>query len=379
MPPYVPEPGETAEGFGAATLANVAGAPSANRGGIFYKYNTGGKRSITVDARHPKGLALLKDLVSVSDVVTESFAAGTFERWGLGYPVLKEIKPEIIYVLMSGFGHSGPDASHVTMGPTAQALTGLTFMVGLPDRPPAGGPSPTSTTSAAIWGRRHPGRPPPSPPDGRRTAPRRLPAGTGHRPLRGPPPRRVPQPPAAPPPGLPHRKPPSPSPTAPAGAYRAAGTDRWIVISCRTEAHWDALVTLMGRPPWAEDPRFATLEGRVDHADELDALLETWTSTRDRYEAMDLLQRPGSRPGWSRTRPTGFAPIPSWRPGAITPLSPMPRSDRSPSWGSPSDVVHPSLHRRPSRPGPALSRGGHLRRPSGAPRSDLRRRPGPGR
>jgi len=70
MPPYVPEPGEHGEGFGAATLANATGAPSPNRGGIFYKYNTGGKRSITVDARHPSGLALLKRLVERSYVVT---------------------------------------------------------------------------------------------------------------------------------------------------------------------------------------------------------------------------------------------------------------------------------------------------------------------
>ena len=62
-----------------------------------------------MDARHPKGLALLKDLVAECDVVTESFAAGTFERWGLGYEVLREIKADIIYVSMCGFGHTGPD------------------------------------------------------------------------------------------------------------------------------------------------------------------------------------------------------------------------------------------------------------------------------
>ena len=138
MPPFVPEPGERGEAFGAATLANAAGAPSPNRGGIFYKYNTGGKKSITVNARHPKGLAVLKDLVAHSDVVTESFAAGTMERWGLPYDVMRAIRPDVIYVSMCGFGHEGPDTDHVTMGPTAQALTGLTFMVGLPDRPPAG-------------------------------------------------------------------------------------------------------------------------------------------------------------------------------------------------------------------------------------------------
>ena len=76
MPPFVPEPGETGLGFGGATLAQAQKQQSANRGGIFYKYNTGGKRSIAVDARNPDGLDLLRRLVAVSDVVTESFAAG---------------------------------------------------------------------------------------------------------------------------------------------------------------------------------------------------------------------------------------------------------------------------------------------------------------
>src|SRR6202020_2838728 len=79
-----------------------------------------------------------KDLVSVSDVVTESFAAGTLDRWGLSYDVMRETKPDVIYSSMCGLGPDGPDRSPVTMGPTAQALTGLTFLVGLPDRPPAG-------------------------------------------------------------------------------------------------------------------------------------------------------------------------------------------------------------------------------------------------
>ena len=65
MPPFVPEPGEAGEGFGGATLANANKVQSLNRGGIFYKYNTGGKRSITVDARHPEGLALLLSLIHI--------------------------------------------------------------------------------------------------------------------------------------------------------------------------------------------------------------------------------------------------------------------------------------------------------------------------
>jgi crotonobetainyl-CoA:carnitine CoA-transferase CaiB-like acyl-CoA transferase len=302
MPPYVPEPGETGVGFGAATLANATRATSANRGGIFYKYNTGGKFSITVDARHPKGLSLLKDLVSVSDVVTESFAAGTFERWGLGYGVLKDIKPDIIYVSMCGFGHTGPDASNVTMGPTAQALTGLTFLVGLPDRVPAGwsfsyldhvgGYLGAVAILTGLLHRRRTG-------EGQHLDVSQLEPATAlsgailldallnSRPSRRP--------------GFPTGNRRTHPPTAPGGAYRAAGptgsdpaeSDNWIVISCRTEAQWEALVGAMGRPSWAADPRFATLESRVTHADDLDGFLEAWTCEHERYELMATLQAAG--------------------------------------------------------------------------------------
>jgi crotonobetainyl-CoA:carnitine CoA-transferase CaiB-like acyl-CoA transferase len=297
MPPFVPDPGETGEGFGAATLANATGARSANRGGIFYKYNTGGKRSITVDARHPEGLALLKDLVAEADVVTESFAAGTFARWGLGYPVLKEIKPDIIYVSMCGFGHDGPDVSHVTMGPTAQALTGLTFMVGLPDRPPAGwsfsyldhvgGYLGAVAILTGLLHRRRTG-------EGQHLDVSQLEPATAlsgallldamlnKRPSRRP--------------GFPTGNRRLHPPSAPGGAYRARsddGDEGWIVISCRTDAQWHAFVTAIGAPPWTAEQRFATRDERVEHADALDTLVESWTSGHERYEIMDTLQAAG--------------------------------------------------------------------------------------
>jgi crotonobetainyl-CoA:carnitine CoA-transferase CaiB-like acyl-CoA transferase len=292
MPPYVPEPGDRGEGFGAATLANAASAASPNRGGIFYKYNTGGKRSITVDARHPKGLTLLRDLVAVSDVVTESFAAGTLERWGLGYTEQCAARPDIIYVSMCGFGHQGPDTKHVTMGPTAQALTGLTFMVGLPDRPPAGwsfsyldhvgGYLGAVAVLAGLLHRARTG-------EGQHIDVSQLEPATAlsgaiflDALVNGRSSRR---------PGFPtgNRR----SASAPGGAYRAAGQDRWVVVSCRTDAHWKALVEVMGSPPWAADPRFATFDLRHAHADELDAHVGQWTAQRDRYQVMDLLQRAG--------------------------------------------------------------------------------------
>lgn len=294
MPPYVPDPGSHGEGFGAATLANATAATSANRGGIFYKYNTGGKKSITVDARHPKGLELLKDLVSVSDVVTESFAAGTLERWGLGYEAMRALRPDVVYVSMCGFGHCGPDVSHVTMGPTAQALTGLTFMVGLPGRPPAGwtfsyldhvgGYLGALAILAGLAHRRRTG-------EGQHIDVSQLEPATAlsgalllDAQLNDRPSRRE---------GFPTGNRRSNPPAAPGGAYRASGDDRWVVISCRTEEHWHALVKQMGDPSWASAERFATISSRVDNADDLDRHIEEWTKERDRYEVMHLLQAAG--------------------------------------------------------------------------------------
>jgi crotonobetainyl-CoA:carnitine CoA-transferase CaiB-like acyl-CoA transferase len=303
MPPFLPYPGERSTGFGSATLADTSGAKTANRGAVFYKYNTGGKKSITVDASKPKGLALLKQLVAVSDVVTESFAAGTLNRWGLSYDEMRKHRPDVIYVSMCGFGHDGPDASHVTMGPTAQALTGLTFLVGLPGRPPAGwtfsyldhvgGYLGAVAILTGLIHRTKSGR-------GQHLDVSQLEPATAlsgailldalvnHRPARRD--------------GFPSGNRRDHPPAAPAGAYRTApdpgdtpiaGADRWIVISCRTEAHWEALRNLIGSPAWAFEPRFATVADRLRNTGELDPLIEEWTSRVERYKAMKMLQAAG--------------------------------------------------------------------------------------
>lgn len=291
MPPFVPEPGEVGLGFGGATLAQAQRQQSANRGGIFYKYNTGGKRSIAVDARNPDGLALLRKLVAVSDVVTESFAAGTLARWGLDFDTLREIKPDIIYVSMCGYGHVGPDSHYVTMGPTAQALTGLTHLVGLPDREPAGwsfsyldhvgGYLGAFGVLTALTHRRATG-------EGQHVDVSQLEPATAlggplvlDRNVNGRTSRRAGFPPG-------NRR-----GGAPQGAYRALGDDRWVVISCSTEDHWRAFVAALDQPAWTDDERFATLAGRVEHADDLDRHVEAWTRTRDRYDVMELLQGAG--------------------------------------------------------------------------------------
>ena len=90
---------------------NAGGSP--NRSGLFNTLNRN-KKSVTLNVMHPTGIDKLKELISISDVVVENFSSRVLEKWGLSYKELKEIRPDIIYCSMSGFGHSGRDRDYVT-------------------------------------------------------------------------------------------------------------------------------------------------------------------------------------------------------------------------------------------------------------------------
>ena len=111
--------------------------PSMNSDGHSSDQNAG-KKSITINTRSEKGIATVKKLVSMSDIVIENFSTGVLQNWGLSYEEMARLNPGVIYVSMAGFGHAGPRAAYTTMGPSVQALSGLTFLSGYPDRPPAG-------------------------------------------------------------------------------------------------------------------------------------------------------------------------------------------------------------------------------------------------
>src|SRR5437868_424999 len=108
-----------------------------NLGGAFNNHNVE-KLGVTIDLRTERGKELMRSLVAISDVVTENFAAGVLARLGFPYEELQRIRPDILYVSNSGFGHRGPYKGFKTWGPIVQAVCGLTFSSGLPDQPPAG-------------------------------------------------------------------------------------------------------------------------------------------------------------------------------------------------------------------------------------------------
>jgi crotonobetainyl-CoA:carnitine CoA-transferase CaiB-like acyl-CoA transferase len=263
-----------------------------NLGGAFNNHNVE-KLGITIDLRQERGKELLRELVAVSDAVTENFAAGVFARMGFPYDELQRIKPDIVYVSNSGFGASGPYSSFRTWGPIVQAICGLTFSSGLPDLPPAGWGfsymdhmGANYMAVAILAGLIHRNRTG----DGQwidmgcteagltLSGPDLLDYTVNGRPLRRE--------------GQPNSNRSHAPAMAPHNIYAAAGDDEWIAIACRNDDDWARLAALIDEP-WAKDARYATLDGRLADQDALDAHVESWTTTRDRHRTAQEIRAAG--------------------------------------------------------------------------------------
>lgn len=95
------------------------------------------KKSVTVDLRKPEGQALARDLIARADVVIENFRPGAMEKWGMDYASLSAAHPGLIMARVSGFGQTGPYAKRPGYGLIGEAMGGLRYVTGEPDRPPA--------------------------------------------------------------------------------------------------------------------------------------------------------------------------------------------------------------------------------------------------
>ena len=267
------------------------------------------KLGITLNARTPRGLELVKDLVRVSDIVIENFSSRVMRNWGLGYEELKKLRPDVIYISMAGFGHTGRNHSYTSMGPSAQALSGMTFLSGLPGKPPAGwgwsylddtgGMYGAMSALTALKYRSATGR-------GQHVDLSQMAVGvtlTGaaflDRTVNGRSARREGYPPGNRTvwPGSPvlnnYRGP----TVAPHNAYRTkgGGYNDWCVIACFSDQEWQELVSIMGSTEWATDSRYATLLGRIHHQEEMDRNIERWSVTLDKYDLTERCQAAGVR------------------------------------------------------------------------------------
>ena len=233
-----------------------------NTSGNFADTNVN-KKSLSLNVRSPKGLEIVKRLIAVSDIVIENFSSRVLQKWGLGYEEQCKIKPDIVYVSMSGYGHTGRNHHYTTFGPVAQSVAGLTHLSGLPDQA-------AGRLGLVLYGRyrrhvRRDVRPDRSLPsqhdrqgpahrsvaDGGERSPQRSVAAGRHRER----PRRRNRPGF--PPGNRAHWPGTPlvnnyrGPTvAPHNAYRThpGGYNDWCVIVCHTDEEWQQLVAGHGRP-----------------------------------------------------------------------------------------------------------------------------------
>ena len=274
-------------------LAVVGGPSSRTARGLGQRHNwNAGKLSISLNMKTAQGLDIAKRLVAVSDIVTENFSGRVMPGWGMDYESLRRIRPDIVMLSMSGFGRTGPWKDMVSYGQTLQAASGFTQLTGFPDTDPSGPASAYSDAVAGMAGAQavllaliHRSRTGlgqwidlsqfealsslletlvldlsanGTQSHGHRTG-NRLPHGGG----------------------------------APHGVYRCLGEDRWVAITVFTDEDWETFKDAIGRPPWSAEQRFGTKADRIGHADDLDALVESWTLNHSAEEVMHTLQAAG--------------------------------------------------------------------------------------
>lgn len=259
--------------------------PQANGVSLGFIRLNSGKRSVAVDLRSAEGRDLVTRLAAQSDVVTESFRPGRLEAWGLGYDVLSADNPGLVLGRVSGYGQTGPYRSRPGFGTVAEAISGFAFTNGWPHTPPTSPPfgfadsiagiSLALGISAALYRRASTGR-------GeivdvalyeplmfilgdailRYTATGEITQRVGN----------------------------TTGAASPRGVYQA-GDGGWLSIAASSQVIAERLFAAMDRPDLIDDPKFATNRARMQHNEELQALVVAWVGARPRAEVLSILDR----------------------------------------------------------------------------------------
>lgn len=242
------------------------------------------KRCVTANLRVQEGQEIVRKLVAQADILIENFRPGTMEKWGLGYDVLSKINPGLIMVRVSGYGQTGPYASRAGYAAIGEAMGGMRYLAGWPDKPPsrAGisiGDSLAATFActgalAALHHREKTGQ-------GQvvdsaiyeavlnvmeSTIPEYVVSNytrerTGS--------------------ALPN--------VAPSNLYKCS--DGSFLIAANQDTVFRRLCEAMEQPELADDPRYSTHTARGDRQQELDAIIEQWTQTRTMDDIDQLMQK----------------------------------------------------------------------------------------
>ena len=261
-----------------------------NEGGTF-AYWARNKESLCLDVTQPRGKEVFLTLVAQSDILTDNFRPGTMRRLGLDHESLAALKPDIITLSCTAYGHTGPWRAYGARARTVDAVCGLSFLTGYEGGEAirassnymdhTGGLNVAYALLLALYRRRKTGK-------GARIdlsmyetgvsciAPALLEVQRGiTRPRLG----------------TAHMW------KAPHNVYPCRGVDRWIAIAVSSDDEWQRLRGVMGQPPWAMEPRFDTVPSRWHHRRELDGRIGQWTVTHDNEALTQLLQAHGVAAG----------------------------------------------------------------------------------
>jgi crotonobetainyl-CoA:carnitine CoA-transferase CaiB-like acyl-CoA transferase len=231
------------------------------------------KLSVTLNLKHPRGRDVLRDLLVGADVLVENFSRGVLDRLGVGYAWARGVNPRLVYCSITGFGSAGDDDSGKAADTIIQALSGVMYTSGREGEPPVRVGFPLADLTAPLFGvvgvlaALHQAR---TTGLGQHVDVSMLGALTSlltDEPFD-----------ALKPFGVPTRTGPTMPRLSPFGVFKA--TDGYVAICAFTDPHAHALFVAMGAPELCEDPRSATRDGRVRHAQVVDARVEAWTSAR---------------------------------------------------------------------------------------------------
>jgi formyl-CoA transferase len=233
------------------------------------------KKSITCNLRVPRGQDLVRRLIPHVDVFVENFRVGTLERWGLGYDVLSELNPGLVLVRVTGFGQSGPYADRAGFGSIGEAMGGLRYVTGEPDRPPSrtgvsigdslGGIFAAMGALLALRARQTTGR-------------GQVVDSAIYEAVLAVMESLIPEWQIG---GYQRERTGSILPNiAPSNVYPTVD-GAGLIIAANSDTVFGRLCTVMKEPTLATNPRYATHSARGEHQAELDQRIAEWTSTKD--------------------------------------------------------------------------------------------------
>jgi crotonobetainyl-CoA:carnitine CoA-transferase CaiB-like acyl-CoA transferase len=258
---------------------------------VWWKVVSRNKKSVTLNLSQPRGQQLLSDLAQRADVLVENFRPGTLERWDLAPNKLFERNAGLVILRISGFGQTGPYRHRSGFGTVAEAMSGFVALNGFPNSPPLLPPMPLADEVAGLAGAfsvvaaiHH------------RAASGRgqvidvslyeplfrllIPYVTQYGAL-----------------GLLAQRTGNSFPdAAPRNLYRSAdGT--WIALSATSQRVFERLAAALGRPDLVGDQRFSDNTARIQHREELDAIIGEWMAARSQEEILDRLEESGAVAG----------------------------------------------------------------------------------